>query len=348
MHVAGIADQKVRGLIRFVSSRSVPAISKFMGMILLIYAAWSLYNFSAREVSDSKLTVLIGALIIVVCGTLILLDFSFNINRSIGLYAVAIGGNRFFKFSNYLVMDGDTELITAVIFIFSIVMMGVSLNLCYSGYIFLRGETRGRTSMTFSASFMVVVTFAIMIVLTQTMGVPITTVITIHPEYVIMIAMYLILICMLGTETVRLSCRDEHYLSILNGIRKIHASSDQAYIYRGQAKVLSEAFRNRDEWMRMDDDGPVEAEYSFELYNRADDRSYVTVQKWKGEDELYFTISDHNSGSLFNAYRFACTDIVPEGPSDAIDKLTLYGKDVQMQIIVKEEPERKRWGLNVI
>ena len=347
MEQAERLDQSIRSGINAVSTKVIPIVSKLMGMMLILYGIMYLYSKSiVSDTNTAAWTVYVGLTVIFVCGTLILVDFSFNLNRTIGLYAIGIGGNRVMKFINYIFVTGD-EIISLVMFSLGMVMVVTSLNLCYTGTVFIRNLTRSRVSMIITSFLMLVLNLAMLLMMKEMTEESIWDVIESSPDIAAMTVLYLILICMLGTYQVRMTALDEHYTSILNGIRRTSATSIGSYVYRPVAATLSKAFTDRSHWVKVDDGGPVEQEFRFVLHQLGSDRSFVRVQKWKGRDELFFTISDHQHGSLINAYRFSVKEIITEGDLDTCGYIHLYGNDTHIQIVVRDAEKKKKWGVTL-
>lgn len=339
-------DRSFRAKIRTFSDMSIPALTKIMGILLILYGLLYIYMyFLKNDGTEPPWTIIAATTVILVCGYLIIIDFGFSFGRMLGLYAIALGGSRAFKYLNYIKWSTDSSVFATVVFIGTIVMLIAALNLCYTGYVYLRGNMRGRKGMYISALVMIALMCALIGVSAYFQKLSLYEIIMGYPKETVTIILYVLLLWMLSSQRIREFDKSERYVSVLNGIRRTEASVSKSYIYRSVAADLCKAFEDRSSWVKIDDEGPVEAEYHFKLNNRNDDHSCVIVQKWKGRDDIFFTITGYEYGSVMDAYRFVCKKIVPEGSIEDCARIHLYGDDSHLQILVKNDPYNTWWGV---
>lgn len=289
-------------------NRSTPVLTKVMGVMLIYYSTLTFYSSYVVNEGNVGWNIYLSVVLMMIFATLILVDLKNHINRAIGFYALAIATNRILKYIEYL------DPPSGAIFVFSLVMIGIAINLCITGISFIKSTARGRGGMVAATSIMLILTVCSLLYVMKNgyLDIPplsIQDVIEYIPDTLALIVLYIMLICMLSTETIRMSSKDERNNRIMNMIRLTDACGSTAHIARSDAVVLSNAFTDRSAWKRYSDHGPVESEFKFRIIHDIDDYSYVTVQKWKTAETLYFTISDHDEGSVLNAYRFHSNQI---------------------------------------
>lgn len=283
--------------------RSTPALTKVMGVMLIYYATMTFYSAYTIKEGNVGWNDSLSVIFLMIFATLILVDLKSHINRAIGLYAFAIATNRILKYGEYLNPP------QGIVFVFSLVMIGMAVNLLITGMSFINSTARGRGSMIATTTIMLTLTAGSLLYTMKNgfFGMPplsIEDVIHYTPDTLALIVLYIMLLCMLSTDTIRKSSKGEKNNRVMNMIRLTDACGSTSYITRSDAVTLSNAFSDRSAWMKYNDHGPVESEFKFRIIHDIDDYSYVTVQKWKGSERLYFTISDHDKGSILNAYRF--------------------------------------------
>lgn len=284
-------------------NRSTPLMTKVMGVMLIYYSTLTFYSVFTVNEGHVGWNVSLSVILMMVFATLILVDINNHINRAIGFYAMAIATNRILRYCEYLNPP------SGIVFVFSLVMIGMSINLAITGISFVGSTARGRGSMIATTTIMLILTAGSLMYVMKNgiLDLPpftVQDVIEKTPDTLALIVMYVLLICMLSTETIRMSSKDEKNNRVMNMIRLTDACGSTSHISRTDALVLSKAFTDRSTWIKYNDHGPVESEFKFRLIHDIDDYSYVTVQKWKDSERLFFTITDHDKGSILNAYRF--------------------------------------------
>ncbi len=285
----------------FVHS-SVGFVVKFYNVILaalmVIYSSDRLYeNFVYYYLIWYET---LGYLFLLIGGLIILLDRNRNLLRSVGIYALALGGYRFITYAPHI-HPGPIGL-------FYLVITGLGINLMISGRYYLQGVSRNRISLMVS-TLTILLVYMLALVFTLHMGASVRVILTEYTGQVIVCLMYAIYIGILDSETLRASDILAIHNEVLNKIRCTQYTDSETYIPLDVANVLSRAFEDRSDWTPVTDGGPATCEYRFGITNK-DGRSEVLVQKWNTSDELYFTVSDHLDGTLIQAYRFSATSSI--------------------------------------
>lgn len=319
-------DKVFKNGISSVSGIGAKALSKIMGLSVLLYSMQMQYVNDAW--GQTGLLFTFSMILMVVCSFLILVDMSYNLNRTIGLYAFSLGFNRVARYMDFIFYD------RAIISIFGIVMVCLALNLMVTGIYFLRGSTRGRLTMQLSAGAMIFVSIFVITFVVTTSGagsMSFEILFNTRPDMFILMVMYTLLICILSSEAIRMTDAESIRSANMRALGHTEATTDRSYIDRHDAEVLAASFEDRSSWKEVGI-GPIESEYTFRINHGVHDNSFVRVQKWKGEDGLYFTITDRESDTTLNAYRFRAESIQYEG-----DFLRIYGnKGERMRITVAE------------
>lgn len=308
-----------------------PHITKIMGLALIFYALLSAYSAFRLYGGSIPIMQIIAMYVVILMGAAILIDFSFNLNHAIGWYAMAIGLNRSLRFITYLNPP------KGVVFVFSLVMIVLGLNLCFTGLTFLRGSVRGYFMMILNTALMLLLNVASLIYLKNSNMMSLENILLTYPDSIILIGMYIVLLCLMTTKTIRMSTEEERYNKVLHTLKITFTCKKDTRISSKDAEVLVKGFDDRSGWNIIDDGGPVECEYDFKFIHTADEAAYMTVQKWKDSDKLYFTMCGHNYGSVINAYRFYADRIFMEEKGDD-SFLVLFNKDgMYMRLLVTKE-----------
>lgn len=305
---------------RSVTERSVPFLTKIMGIMLILYG---IVHFRITDFTQNfaGLMDFVGTILVVVCAVLILIDLSFSLTRAIGLYAIGVGGSRVLSSLDSLT-NGE-----AVFAMANLVIAVTALNLCYKGYLFMKGMPEKRFSMIISSMIMIIIYSLMIVYIWRVFELPVEDMYEMFRNVGVRIFMLLVLIVMLSTEAVRNSTKSERYARLLNGIAHSNAYNRKAYIGRNVAKKLCRGFTDTSGWTPMDGHGPVQYELRFRMVNDVNDVTFVTVQRWKDSDLMYFTITDHKEGAILNAYRFSAVRIVPNGDIENCDSIFVFGSD---------------------
>ena len=273
-----------------------PALTKFMGLALIFNSMLLVYA-DYRSVGHIEFLTAVSTVATVFLATLILIDFSFNLNRTMGLYAMSLGISRIFKYGSHL---GDG---TGITFAYSLVMFGFAINMCVTAYTYLVNSVRGRFGMMFNSTVTLILSVCQILYISLVENKGFQYVLVNDPDSISIIVLYVILLLMLTSAPIRMNTKGEKNVRTLNQIRLTHTCSPKSRILQKDADVLVKAFDDRSEWRKVCS-GPVECEYKFRIIHKVEEYTYVTVQKWKDSNEIYFTLSDHLEGSITDAYRF--------------------------------------------
>ena len=262
-----------------------------------------------------------GPIIFIIGGFLILFDHRRSFVRSVGLYAFSMGIVRVgMAIPLIRSIAPPTVALGWVIFI-------LGANLVFSGYSMLSGTTRGRWGMIGGSLGMLAIYleyFAMMLFL----GIPVTDIITNYTNIVITCLMYVFLIWLLDTDEIRYGDKLTRHIAILQSIDNTYRSVELLSIRKKDAATLMNL--NDPRWKPLDDGGPAEKEFEFQSRTKMG-TSYVRVQKWAGKDELYFTMSAWDEGTIVMAERFAVSKIIPDDEDlEKCATLHLMGRNRQV------------------
>ncbi len=319
---------------RFVH-HSVEFVFKFYNFILaalmVVYSLEELYQVHIYSEFFTYEWYEIGRyLILLLGGSIILLDRNRNLLRSVGIYALSLGGYRFLSAAPKIhagSMEGVLYLAITIL----------AINLMISGRSFLRGVSRNRISLILCTLVLFLINLSTIVFMIH-LGGTLNDVIQTMPGVVIMCVLYLFYIGLLDSEVLCASDVLAIHNETLNKIRRTQYTDPESTISEEDALVLSRSFEDRSDWAQVLDGGPVECEYRFRMKN-VDGVSEILVQKWVGSDELYFTISDHLDGTLIQAHRFSATSALIHTDESACRWLLVFGKRGVCMRLMIEEPE---------
>ena len=295
-------------------------------MVLMTYQ-WG-YTISDYELLDwiSLLDTLIG-------GTILILNPRRTFNSSIGIYAITmgllsfcnnwatIGENAFDDEDSFVAMFsfiGDIE------FLINLGMVILSLNLMVSGLSYLRGRPRGTIGMMNKAAFMLFISlFYILIELAPGMGDydNLIDLMIEQPSLVIQAVMFFIFLIIMDSDEARNYNTKNRLGYSTDAIRYSNTMDKKSYIELDDARALIDP--KMVAWTELRDGGPVEKEYHFPIQT-AGGASYVTVQRWRGSEKYYLTITDHERGTNIRATRMTAESFVL---SEDCDHLDMKGAD---------------------
>lgn len=274
--------------------------ANFILAILMVLMAVSHAFDVVRGIAEPHVTSFIGYIALSSCGLAIIFDRKRNLPRSVGLYATGLGLYRTFTAMPYLVPHSSLNL-----FYFIIIALG--LNMALSGRAYLMGRSRARiTMMGGSIAFLLLSVILLVYMYSETKDA--LYVLRTQPNTVLLALMYFTCILILDSETLRkLDWLEVHNCS-MDKIRHTYCLDRNARISRSDAESLAMGTSAAEGWNAVLDGGPVESEICVRI---SDDSggSYLTAQRWKGSDAIHATVTDHCSGTILQASRFAITDI---------------------------------------
>ena len=245
-------------------------------------------------------------------GTLMVVNPRRTFNTSIGFYAITMGVISFSNFwsslsevENY---PGLLSIVSDIMFLSQRVMVVLSVNLMYSGISYLRGRPRGTVGMMLKAAFMGAVNmFVILIGIRSGEYDGIIGAVRSEPVTFIQILMFFIFLNMMDTAEARSYNTKNRLRLSTEALRHMRTVDAKSFVELADAEVLTDPGYGG--WTRVQDGGPAEWEFNFAI-NSVGGASSVTVQRWRGDDKYYLTISDHRYGSNIRATRLAVNSIV--------------------------------------
>lgn len=313
-------------------------MTKIVAMMLILNAVLSEYVYLLNSIDageDLSVTFMIGIVLQIVLGTMILIDFSNNFSRAIGLYAISVAINRII--SNL----SDFADPRGISFAYAFIMMIIALNMMYTGFLFVRGRTRSR-GMMFSSILMLGLTMGEIYIDAESYGVPPEEILTTYPSMCVACVMYFLLFIMVGSERVRDSMPMAKNMRTFSAIRRIEASGPTTYTTRRYARTILKAFDDRSDWIAITDGGPVECEFRCVLYNHLFEETEMILQKWKDHDRIFITIPGSSTGSMLNAFMTSIDSVTTNGPIDTCDTIVMYG-DHGSEYMLKVRDEVEEW-----
>ena len=286
--------------------------------IIILSAIADAVSMAMYGADDAVFRVL-AILVRVVMGFFIVLDPMRNLMRSVGFYALSLGLARILESFGMLANPSD------LFFAIAIVMIGMGVNQVYSGYNYLRDVSRGRFGMIFGSAALALL-MVIIIVSTASAEE------SLDPDYdaqlilssVIYLAQYVLILLIMDGDDFRFSSWNEKSVRKLDEIRLAYTLTPGMRFPRPYAVVLKHMFDDRSSWSPVDDGGPVECETRLRI---VDDKatSVAILQKWKGSDRIYMTVTPDDVGTILQANRFWVTDVVADDKDDGkFTNLRLY------------------------
>lgn len=304
--------------------------SFILAALMVIYSVEELYQYMTIDFIDVQWYTTLSYLFLFFGGVIILIDRNRNLLRSVGIYAIALGGYRFFTAAPHVHAG------TPLGFVY-LIICGLAINLLISGrsFIFLK-VSRNRISLMISTLTLLLVYLSSIVFMIHA-GFTIRECAEFMPGAFIACLMYAFYIGILDSEVLRASDALAIHNETLNKIRCTQYTDPESYMSPEAADVLSKAFEDRSDWTLVTDGGPVDREFRFRIKN-VDGTSEVLVQKWNDSEKLYFTISDHLDGTLLQAYRFSATSICRFTDEFSHQWLRVFGRQgICMQLRVEEQ-----------
>jgi hypothetical protein len=216
-----------------------------------------------------------------------------------------------------------------VMFLLTVGLFVVSLNLIAKGVYFARGNVTRRKSMIISSSILAVGYLTLILTVYDTgdvLGIPGTE--DDLEQYLMNFLTYVVLLIMLDTEVIRYNSPSGRHARHLDRIRSMYSFEPYARIDPDTAECLVR--RSGRLWGEIDD-CVVGSEMEFTITESAL-RPRAVAQIWKGDDTMYITVS-HDSGSMVLANTFRA-DIV----SMSEDRLRILGKDgTRLEFLIMKE-----------
>ena len=259
-------------------------------------------------------------------GTLMIINPRRTFNTSIGIYAITMGVISFSSYWDSLseveTASGLLSIFTDIMFLAELVMVGFSVNLMISGISYLRGRPRGTIGMMNKAAFMGGINvFSLLLMVRTGEYASVIEALKCEPVTTIQIVMFFVFLNMMDTDEARSYNTKNRLRNSTEALRHLKTVDDKAYVELVDAQRLADpSFAG---WRRVTDGGPAEWEYVFAI-NSSGGASSVTVQRWRGSDKFYLTISDHRYGSIIRATRLSVDHIAM---TEDQQELRIHGSD---------------------
>lgn len=222
-------------------------------------------------------------------------------NRSIGIYAMIMGSTNAIGSIENLFIE-STGLLSDIFFIYGLLILLFSLNLMASGVSYLRDRPRGTLGMTVRTVFLMMMCLADLYLMIKLGGYGgVGEVFLSAPDEFINVLMLFLFLVVMDTTEARESNWMERFAVSLGAVKRMGSTDEKSYVDLSDATRLCDP--SHSSWTPVDDGGPAEAECILTVHGAHGD-AYMTVQKWKGIDDCFVTVSDHLGGTMITATRF--------------------------------------------
>lgn len=284
-------------------------IDVFVGICFVLMAAMTIVTNKTHGISyeDMGVTGWVSYLVMLFGGSILVFNPRRTFNTSIGLYAIVMGTVSFCKTWETLeVSSGDLGIfgfIYDAMFIAQMILLALSINLMVSGTSYLRGRPRGTLGMMTKAMLLLAINL-FNIVAGVRLGIynDLADALREDPVMTVQIFLFFIFLNVLDSDEARSYNTKNRLSDSTEALRHTKTLDGKSYILLKDAVALnSKTFEG---WYRPRDGGPVELEYRFAIHTTGG-ASYVTVQRWRGKDAYYLTITDHERGTNIRATRMS-------------------------------------------
>ena len=295
--------------IRKLSVHSTKVLVIAMALFMLVYSVACIFLQLDSDMFGGDL-IIVAFAITTVMSVLTIFTKKIDVFRLVGLFALMLAIQRFYvKFIGFS-WDNNTYTV-----LFDLYFMGLAINLMVTGISFTFGKVIRRSSMMITSILMAIYEF---IVLEFFSAPPTVGEAGFYYAYLIcLIGMYLCIAGLMDVDLIRNSTRNARYSRSLEAFRNEYQYDRGSAVTHEVARALVD--RSSPLW-KPGTGEPVEAEMRFVIEGFST-VTYVIVQKWYGDDRLFFTVHD-SPGSILFANRFAV-----DGIRLTDRKLTLVGKD---------------------
>ena len=204
-------------------------ITFLMAASMLIYCIAGIqYNIDAHK----TILYCIGLYgIPVVCSALIIADRHRSIFFAVGLFAISLAFSRVVRYYQWIHYGNN------VMYVAGLILTILALNMMYSGFRYVSGNSRSITTILMSAFFFTIV-MSIEVYLGYRLSPDNTTFIRDYGNSVAAIVMYIIYIGLVWSEPIRKSTELEKISRTLTGFRVAEGAGPNAYIHRDVAQTL--------------------------------------------------------------------------------------------------------------
>ena len=204
-------------------------ITFLMAASMLIYCIAGIqYNID----TDKSILYCVGLYgIPIVCSALIIADRHRSIFFAVGLFAISLAFSRVVKYYQWI-HNGNSFMYVA-----GLVLTILALNMMYSGFRYVSGNSRSITTILMSAFFFTIV-MSIEVYIGYRISPDNTTFIREYGNSLAAIAMYVIYIGLVWSEPIRKSTELEKISRTLTGFRVAEGAGPNAYIHRDVVQAL--------------------------------------------------------------------------------------------------------------
>ena len=301
--------------------------SNFVLSIMMLVSGM-VYIFEVYEGNQTfRPTTILGFVVMMICAIAIISDKNRNLPKSVGLFAIGMGSYRALSVVYHLEPHSQLNLLWYV-------FIALGLNLVISGRAYLKGSSRARPTIMIGAATMVLVN-VILIYAFKNMGMSMKAIFDSYPMLFLQTMMYIVFLIILDTEELRSKDWLEVHNRLMSSIRRTYLIDNTASISTEGAEGICSGFSDRHGWITLNDGGPAESEFRTEISN-GDSESFILAQKWKGSDDVFITMSDHQSGTLIQASRLTAVD----AESDGSELLIFSANGEVLRFRIEKEEER--------
>ncbi|MBE6528320.1 MAG: hypothetical protein E7Z64_04040 [Thermoplasmata archaeon] len=320
-----------RLITRLIMNNGLVLLIKMISVLLILY---SIFGAQRSVENYDSLKYIIIYVVPLICGVLVLLDRHNSIFFAVGLYAISLGFSRAVTY--FIDMTKGDFIYIAYIYLI-LTLMG--LNLMYSGYRYLTGNSRS-VRFIIMGSFFFIFVLSIDLILDYHMsitdGVRPSQFLYENRFNLVQLSLYMIYLSLAWSEEIRLSTMPVHMDALFTGYRLSNGKGIDMCADEGVLDDV-ERFYNKDpafETQHLETDGRVFAQYDFTYYDRQIE-GYVTMQRWdSAEGPVYISFNSHREGSMLNPMVFRILEL------DRVDDLIMMSFDNHRSQTLRK---RMRW-----
>lgn len=278
------------------------------------------------------------SLMMIIAGIAILANKKRTILSALGSSAMAIAIGKLPNIIDYMtVRNIGLGVSSTVMFLVGVVSLVLAVNLFYTGVMYYAGLCRGYFWHMVSISILALwdLYLAMIEFVSVIQGGDSVRAFQCLFVNIQILIVYLLYIYLLNHDIVRSSMQIEKINDRLVRIGTHITPEKDTAISRDDAELL---INGPDAWPTIVPYGPVIAEIKI-LFSHTNSESYCTVQKWAGDDRLFFTVTDTDDGTVIEAARFSSVMISTD--TDDIrtcTKLILYDRNGIDRVIPVFDP----------
>ncbi len=272
-------------------------LTLILGVFMLIYGVVGIVrNFDNGE----PIYVIASFIPMIICGSLVVLDKHRSINFATGMYAIGLGLSRVIAYFFVTFLEESNYL-----FILSLVITIVGVNMVYSGVKYLGGNTR--TIALIIIGTVVLMLTSIFRLYLYTIGVTDPyEIFKVGASNIAIMALCLLYIALVCTENVRNGTSLAQFNRVFSGYGVAQGTISNASLKEDVCDDIVEFFEDSSRFAKVGaDSGPVHAEYGFNCRDGPVEL-YGTLQRWNGpKGDVYLSLSTFKEGSFFDVRPFS-------------------------------------------